>query len=76
MVSFTSRLTRSFAKIVNSCDAALDAPVKAFAGIIWALSIPVRLIQSGLVRSYTLSIVVGLIAILGYYLYAASHGIR
>ena len=77
MVNYTANLARSFAKIVNSCDAWIfDAPVKAIAGIIWALSIPIRMIQSGLVRSYKLSMVLGLIGILGYYLYVSSHTVR
>lgn len=77
MVNFTPNLARSFAKVMNSCDAWIfDAPAKAIAGIVWALSIPVRLIQSGLLRSYILSMVLGLIGILGYYLYVSSHTVR
>jgi len=36
----------------------------------------VRLIQDGLVQSYMLLIVVGLIGFLGYYLYLGHHAIR
>jgi hypothetical protein len=50
--------------------------VKFAAGVIGALSFPVRMIQNGSVQSYMLSIVFGLIAILGYALYLAHHAIR
>jgi hypothetical protein len=50
--------------------------VKFAAGVIGALSFPVRMIQNGSVQSYMLSIVFGLIAILGYAQYLAHHAIR
>ena len=44
--------------------------------IVWVLSFPVRLIQDGLVQSYMLFIVIGLIGFLGYYFYLAHHAMH
>ncbi|MFZ3215440.1 MAG: NADH-quinone oxidoreductase subunit L [Candidatus Acidiferrales bacterium] len=51
----------------------VDGSVKFGARIVWVLSFPVRLIQDGLVQSYMLFIVIGLIGFMGYYFYLAHH---
>jgi NADH-quinone oxidoreductase subunit L len=47
----------------------VDGLVNLSARIVWIFSWPVRLIQTGAVSGYALMIVVGLIALLGYYLH-------
>jgi hypothetical protein len=60
-----------------TCDAwVIGGAVKIIAGTTWAISIPVRMIQSGSVRSYLFAMVLGLVGCLGYYLYLARHLIR
>jgi NADH-quinone oxidoreductase subunit L len=54
----------------------VDGSVKLGARIVWVLSLPVRLIQDGLVQSYMLFIVIGLIGFLGYYFYLAHHAVH
>jgi NADH-quinone oxidoreductase subunit L len=54
----------------------VDGSVRLFAYIVWCLNIPVRMIQDGLVQSYMLLIVLGLIGFFGYYFYVAHHAIR
>jgi NADH-quinone oxidoreductase subunit L len=54
----------------------VDGSVKLGARIVWVLSFPVRLIQDGLVQSYMLFIVIGLIGFLGYYVYLAHHAVH
>jgi hypothetical protein len=54
----------------------VDGSVKLGARIVWVLSFPVRLIQDGLVQSYMLFIVIGLIGFLGYYFYLANHAVH
>jgi hypothetical protein len=57
-----------------NCDAwVIGGVVKIMAGSVWAISIPVRMIQSGSVRSYLFAMVLGLVGCLGYYLYLARH---
>jgi hypothetical protein len=50
--------------------------VKVGARLVWVLSFPVRMMQAGLVQSYMLFIVIGLIGFLGYYLYLAHHAMH
>lgn len=65
------------ARFAATCDAwVIGGVVKIMAGTTWAISIPVRMIQSGSVRSYLFAMVLGLIGCLGYYLYLARHLIR
>ncbi|MGA7921842.1 MAG: NADH-quinone oxidoreductase subunit L, partial [Candidatus Acidiferrales bacterium] len=54
----------------------VDGSVKLGARIVWALSFPVRLVQAGLVQSYMLFIVIGLIGFMGYYFYLAHHSMH
>src|ERR1700734_782635 len=54
----------------------VDGSVRLFAYIVWLFNIPVRMIQDGLVQSYMLLIVLGLIGFFGYYFYVAHHAIR
>ena len=54
----------------------VDGSVRLFAYIVWCFNIPVRMIQDGLVQSYMLLIVLGLIGFFGYYFYVAHHAIR
>jgi NADH-quinone oxidoreductase subunit L len=45
----------------------VDGSVRLGSRIIWVLSYPVRMIQTGLVQSYMLLIVIGLVLFFGYY---------
>jgi NADH-quinone oxidoreductase subunit L len=49
----------------------VDGSVRLGSRIVWLLSYPVRLIQDGLVQTYLLVIVMGLIGILAYYFHLA-----
>jgi hypothetical protein len=46
----------------------IDGILNLGARIVWALSIPVRMLQSGRVGNYALWIVLGVLLFLGYYL--------
>src|ERR1700722_8775815 len=75
--SGATRLARLISKIAILCDAWLiEGLVNFEASMVWALSIPVRRIQNGLMQSYMLCIAIGLIGLLGYGLYLAHHAIR
>lgn len=75
--SGTARLVRLVSKIAILCDARLVEGLVDFgASMVWALSIPVRRIQNGLVQSYMLCVAIGLIGLLGYSLYLAHHAVR
>jgi hypothetical protein len=66
------RLMRAGSSILIWCESNLVETLSdLIVGLIWALSIPVRMMQSGRMQSYMLSIVIGLIAILGYCLHLA-----
>ncbi len=54
----------------------VDGSVKLGARIVWLLSYPVRLIQDGLVQSYMLVIVIGLIGVLAYYFHLAHSAVH
>ncbi len=47
----------------------VDGSVNLAARIVWIVSFPVRMAQTGLVSSYALLIVIGLLIFLGYYLH-------
>ena len=51
----------------------VDGLVNLAARIVWVLSYPVRMLQSGRVGNYALLIVVGVLVGLGYYLHAGRH---
>jgi NADH-quinone oxidoreductase subunit L len=70
-------LTRFVSKLSMWWDTwIVDGSVRLGARIVWIFSYPVRLIQDGLVQSYMLLIVVGLIGFFGYYFYVAQHATR
>jgi NADH-quinone oxidoreductase subunit L len=54
----------------------VDGSVRLGARIVWLFSYPVRMIQDGLVQSYMLLIVLGLIGFLAYYIHLARHVVR
>jgi NADH-quinone oxidoreductase subunit L len=54
----------------------VDGSVRLGARIVWLLSYPVRLIQDGLVQSYMLLIVIGLVGFLAYYYHLAHSAVR
>jgi len=70
------RLVRAISSLSIWSDSWIDGAVKVGARILWALSFPVRMMQSGAMQSYMLLMVIGLIGFLGYYLYVAHHTIR
>lgn len=77
VVGGAARLLRMISRLAASFDAwVVGAMLQIVAGTIWAVSIPVRMIQSGSLRSYMFAMVMGLIGFLGYYLYLARHSIR
>jgi NADH-quinone oxidoreductase subunit L len=70
-------LTRAISRISMWWDTwIVDGSVKLGARLVWVLSFPVRMIQAGLVQSYMLFVVIGLIGFLGYYLYLAHHAMH
>src|SRR3984885_3644266 len=70
-------LTRAVSKLSIWWDTwIVDGSVRLGARIVWIFSYPVRLIQDGLVQSYMLLIVIGLIGFFGYYFYMAHHAIH
>jgi hypothetical protein len=53
----------------------VDGSVNLVARIIWLISLPVRMLQAGLLSGYALMIVIGVLIFLGYYgLHARSLG--
>ena len=70
-------LTRFISKVSMWWDTwIVDGSVRLGARIVWLLSIPVRMIQDGLVQSYMLLIVIGLIGFLAYYYHLAHQAMR
>ncbi len=51
----------------------VDGSVRLGSRVIWLLSYPARMVQTGLVQSYMLVIVLGIIGFLGYYFYFFKH---
>jgi NADH-quinone oxidoreductase subunit L len=45
----------------------VDGSIRLVSRLVWVFSYPVRMVQTGLVQSYMLLIVLGIIGILGYY---------
>jgi hypothetical protein len=54
----------------------VDGSVRLGAWFVWLLSFPVRMIQDGLVQSYMLLIVTGLIGFLAYYIHIVHRAMR
>jgi hypothetical protein len=76
-VSAAGGLLRAISSIAILADGwIIDGAVNVIARIIWTFSFPVRMIQSGAMRTYMLLMVIGLIGFLGYYLYVGHHAIR
>jgi hypothetical protein len=77
MFGGAAHLLPLISRFAVTCDAwVVGGAVKIISGTAWAVSIPVRMIQSGSVRSYLFAMVLGLVGCLGYYLYLARHLIR
>jgi NADH-quinone oxidoreductase subunit L len=69
--------TRAISRISMWWDTwIVDGSVRLGARIVWLISYPVRMIQDGLVQSYMLLIVLGLIGFLAYYIHLAHHAVR
>jgi NADH-quinone oxidoreductase subunit L len=70
-------LTRFISKVSMWWDTwIVDGSVRLGARLIWLLSYPVRMVQDGLVQSYMLLIVIGLIGFLAYYFHIAHQAMR
>ncbi len=67
-------LTRTISRISMWWDTwIVDGLVNLAARIVWVLSIPVRMLQSGRVANYALLIVLGVMVFLGYYLHVSRY---
>jgi NADH-quinone oxidoreductase subunit L len=51
----------------------VDGSVRVSSRFVWMLSFPVRLLQTGLLQSYLLVMVVGILGLFGYYLFLFRH---
>jgi NADH-quinone oxidoreductase subunit L len=70
-------LTRAISRISMWWDTwIVDGSVRLGARIVWLFSYPVRMLQDGLVQSYMLLVVIGLIGFLAYYLHIVHQAIR
>jgi NADH-quinone oxidoreductase subunit L len=70
-------LTRVISRISIWWDTwIVDGSVRFGSRIVWLFSYPVRLIQIGLVQSYMLLIVIGLIGVLAYYFHLLHTAVR
>src|SRR5262249_39525587 len=71
-VDGTGWLTRVISRSSAWWDSwVVDGLVNLAARIVWALSIPVRMLQGGRVAGYALLMVFGVLLFLGYYLWTA-----
>jgi NADH-quinone oxidoreductase subunit L len=68
-VGWLTRFASSFEMVWDKW--VIDGLVNLAARIVWILSYPVRMIQSGRVSNYALLIVVGVLIFLGYFLRVA-----
>jgi hypothetical protein len=76
-VDRAGRFALAISQVPIWCDTWLvEGPVNVGARVIWAVSIPVRMMQSGSVPGYMLGMVIGLVGFLGYCLYLGHHTIR
>jgi NADH-quinone oxidoreductase subunit L len=67
-------LTRMISRISMWWDTwVVDGSVRAGSWIVWITSLPLRLVQNGLLQSYILIMVIGLIGFLGYTVYLLQH---
>jgi len=70
-------LTRFISKVSIWWDTwIVDGSVRLGAGFVWLLNLPARMIQTGLVQSYMLLIVIGLIGFLAYFYHLAHAAVR
>ena len=51
----------------------VDGSVRVSSRLVWVLSFPVRLLQTGLLQSYLLVMVVGILGLFGYYIFLFRH---
>jgi hypothetical protein len=71
-VNGTGMAARGVAKFADRIDAwGIGLPFRVVAGVVEAISLPVRRIQTGFMQDYLLYAVIGLVAILGYFLHLA-----
>ena len=67
-------LTRLIARISMWWDTwIVDGSVRVSSRLVWVLSFPVRLLQTGLLQSYLLVMVVGILGLFGYYIFLFRH---
>jgi NADH-quinone oxidoreductase subunit L len=67
-------LTRLIARISMWGDTwIVDGSVRVSSRLVWVLSFPVRLLQTGLLQSYLLVMVVGILGLFGYYIFLFRH---
>jgi NADH-quinone oxidoreductase subunit L len=70
-------MTRAISRLSMWWDTwIVDGSIRLAASIVWLFNIPARLIQVGLVQSYMLLIVAGLIGFLAYYFHLVHSAIR
>jgi hypothetical protein len=68
----TGAATRGISKVASAIDAwGIALPFRVLAGVVEAISLPVRRLQTGLVQDYLLYAAIGLVAVLGYFLHLA-----
>lgn len=67
-------LTRLISRISMWWDTwIVDGSVRVSSRLVWVLSFPVRLLQTGLLQSYLLVMVVGILGLFGYYIFLFRH---
>jgi hypothetical protein len=76
-VDGTGAAARGLAKFAARIDAwGIGLPFRVVAGVVEAISLPVRRLQTGFVQDYLLYAAIGLVAVLGYFLHLAHRVIR
>jgi hypothetical protein len=72
-----ARMAQTFSRVVTVFDAwVVDGIGNLAAGLVWALGIFVRRLQSGFVQGYLATAVAGMAAVLGYLILWAHHAAR
>src|SRR5271157_5409237 len=76
-VDGTGWLTRATSRVSIWWDTwIVDGLVNVVGRVVQILSYPVRLVQTGVVSSYALAIVLGVVLLLGYYVHEMRHFVR
>ncbi|HEY0702590.1 MAG TPA: hypothetical protein VGD60_07470 [Candidatus Acidoferrales bacterium] len=76
-VDGTGVVVRGLSKIAARVETwGIGGPFRLLAGIVEAISFPMRRIQTGFVQDYLLCAAIGLVAILGYFLHLAQRAIH